>query len=147
MINGKISRLNYLILSFLQQITIHYVLPGLSLRGGGRGFPPGYYEHGPWLLSSLLFAIQNYFSIHANSPGYVTNLPVSHMGHQISRIKLSYELFCVLILNLSHFLPKFEFSLILSSFSGAFLYIISDKDYHKSKLWWSVPHVRLHIRS
>ena len=38
-INGKISRLNDLILSFLQQITIHYVLPGLSLRGGGRGFP------------------------------------------------------------------------------------------------------------
>ena len=93
------------------------------IKRRGPGISPGYYEHGPWLLSSLLFAIQNYFSIHANSPGYVTNLPVSHMGHQISRIKLSYELFCVLILNLSHFLPKFEFSLILSSFSGAFLLV------------------------
>ena len=37
----------------IQRILIicNIVYPVLSLRGGGRGFPPGYYEHGPWLLS------------------------------------------------------------------------------------------------
>lgn len=39
------------------------------------------------------------------------------------KIEFSYELFCTLIWNLSHFLPKFEFSLINSSVSGAFLHI------------------------
>ena len=34
--------------------------------------------------------------IHANSPRYDNNLPVYRMGHQISRIKSSYELFCAL---------------------------------------------------
>ena len=47
-------------------------------------------------------------SMHANSPGYDNNLPVSRIGHQISRIKSSYELFCALIWNLSHFLPTFS---------------------------------------
>ena len=41
------------------------------IKRRGPGISPGYYyEHGPSLLSLLLFAIQNYFSIHANSPGY-----------------------------------------------------------------------------
>ena len=40
------------------------------IKRRGPGISPGYCEHGPWLLSLLLFAIQNYFSIHANSPGY-----------------------------------------------------------------------------
>ena len=35
--------------------------------------------------------------IHANPPGYDTNLPVSRMGRFISRIKSSFELFCVLV--------------------------------------------------
>ena len=39
---------------------------------------------------------------------YDNNLPVSRIGHQISRIKSSYELFCALIWNLSHFLPTFS---------------------------------------
>ena len=41
------------------------------------------------------------------SPRYDNNLPVSRMGHKISRIKSSYELFYVLIWNLSHFLHVF----------------------------------------
>ena len=45
-------------------------------------------------------------------------------SHQISRIKSSYELFCALIWNLFHFLPKFEFPLIQSSVSGAFSRVI-----------------------
>ena len=57
------------------------------------------------------------------SPGYNTNLPVSCTGHQISQIKSSYELFCALIWNLSHFLPKFEFSLIYSLVPRSFLNI------------------------
>ena len=72
-------------------------------------------------------------------------------GHQISWIKSSYELFCVLICNLSHFLPKFEFSLILSSFSGAFLHVFHHWQRslfhhynHKGELWRSVPHVRIY---
>ena len=54
-------------------------------------------------------------------PVLVDYLGVSYMGHQISQTKSSYELFCALIWNLCHFLPKFEFSLIHSSVSGAFL--------------------------
>jgi len=99
--------------------------------------------------------------IHANSlgesPGYDNNLPFSCTGHQISRIKSSYELFCIKIWNLSHFLPKFEFSLIQNSVSGSFSHVFHHwqelfrqlfRHYnHKSELWWSVPHVRLHIMS
>ena len=114
-INGKISRLKNLILSFLQQITIHYVLPRLSLRGGGRGFPP----------ATTMNMAPRYFHYcylqYKTTLAYMLTLPGT--GHQISWIKSSYELFCVLICNLSHFLPKFEFSLILSSFSGAFLHV------------------------
>ena len=59
----------------------------------------------------------------ANSPRYNTDLPVSRTGHQISLVKSSYELFCDLIWNLSHFLPKFEFSLIHSAVTGVFLHV------------------------
>ena len=57
------------------------------------------------------------------SPRYDTNLPVSHTGNRISQIKSSYELFFALIWNLSHFHPKFEFSLIHSLVSGAFFHV------------------------
>ena len=86
-------------------------------------------------------------------PDTTTNLPVSCTGHQISRIKSSYELFCALIWNVSHFLPKFEFSLIQRWVSGAFSVVFHHwlrlfRHYnHKSYLWWSVPLVTLHIMS
>ena len=65
-------------------------------------------------------------------PGYDNNLPVSRTGHQISRIKSSYELFCALIWNLSHFLPKFEFSMIQSSVSGVFSHVFHHWQNHES---------------
>ena len=77
-------------------------------------------------------------------------LLVSCTGHQISHIKSSYEIFFALIWNLSHFLPKFEFSVIHSSVSGAFLHVFhhwqtSFHHYnHKGELWRSVPHVRIY---
>ena len=73
-------------------------------------------------------------------PYTTTNLPVSCTGHQISRIKSSYE-------------PKFEFSLIQRWVSGAFSVVFHHwlrlfRHYnHKSYLWWSLPHVSLHIMS
>ena len=39
--------------------------------------------------------LQN-FTVYANSSGYGTDLPLSQTGHQISRIKWSFELFCAL---------------------------------------------------
>ena len=51
--------------------------------------------------------------------------PIFRMGNQISRIKSSYELFCALIWKLPHFLPKFEFPLIHSLVSGAFLHVLN----------------------
>ena len=43
------------------------------------------------------------------SPRYSTNLLVSRMCHQISLLKLTFELFCVLVWNLAHlFPPKFK---------------------------------------
>ena len=65
-------------------------------------------------------------------PGYDNNLPVSRTGHQISRIKSSYELFCALIWNLSHFLSKFEFFMIQSSVSGLFSHVFHHGQNHES---------------
>ena len=70
------------------------------------------------------------------SPRYDSNLPVSHTAHQICQIKSSYELFCTLIWNLSHFLPKFEFSLIQSSVSGAFSHLF----HHSQRLFCHYDH-------
>ena len=91
-------------------------------------------------------------TIHANSPGYDNNLPVSHTGHQISGIKSSYEPFCALIWNLSHFLPKFKFSLIHSLVSVAFSPVFHHWEilfhhYTHKLIGQAVPHVRLHIIS
>ena len=63
----------------------------------------------------------------------------SRTGHQISRIKLRYELFCALIWNLSHFVTKFEFPLIQSSASGAFSHVFHHWQRlfpHYTELWW-----------
>ena len=100
---------------FSAEITIHYVLPGLSLRGGGRGFPPA-------TVNMALGYFHYCYLQYKTTLAYMPTLPGT--GHQILWIKSSYELFCVLIWILSHFLPKFEFSLILSSFSGAVLHVI-----------------------
>ena len=58
--------------------------------------------------------------IHANSPRYNKNLLVSHMGHQISRIKLSYKLFCTLIWNVFHFSQNSNFLWFKGGFLGYF---------------------------
>ena len=39
-------------------------------------------------------------------PGYGTNLPLFHTGHQISPIKWTFELFCASVWNLAHFFPQ-----------------------------------------
>ena len=41
--------------------------------------------------------------IHANSPGLSGSLLLSRTGHQISRMKSSFELFCALVCDLAHF--------------------------------------------
>ena len=40
------------------------------------------------------------------SPGYGTDLSLSCMGHQISWIKWTCELFCALVWKLAHFILK-----------------------------------------
>ena len=67
------------------------------------------------LMSSVII-------IHANSPRYDSNLPVSRMGHQISRIKTSDELFCALIWSVSQIRICFESKV---AFWGIFVRISS----------------------
>ena len=86
----------------------------------------------PKLLINLIY-------IHANSPRYDTNLPVSRMGHHISQIKSSFELFCALVWNVAHFLLKTWIFHIHSTVSGAFLQLFYS---HWQRLflaskWWS----------
>ena len=44
------------------------------------------------------------------TPRYSTSPPVSRIGHRISCIKSTFELFCPLVWNLAHFPPKLETS-------------------------------------
>ena len=44
------------------------------------------------------------------TPRYSTSPPVSRIGHRISCIKSTFELFCALVWNLAHFPPKLETS-------------------------------------
>ena len=71
--------------------------------------------------------------IYANSTGlskYDTNLPVSRTGHQISRIKSSYKLFCAVIYNLPKFFQNSNFLLFLARFLRHFCtYFNTDNDY------------------
>ena len=74
------------------------------------------------------------------SPGYGTDLPLSHTshtGHQISRIKSSYELFCALVRDLAQFKLKTSIFLIRSTVSGAFLHVFSHSQrlFLASKRW------------
>ena len=81
----------------------------------------------------------SYTYMRLNSPRYDTNLPVSHMGHHISQIKSSFELFCALVWNVAHFLLKTWIFHIHSTVSGAFLQLFYS---HWQRLflaskWWS----------
>ena len=61
---------------------------------------------------------------------YYTNLQVSRTGHHISRINSSFELFCALVWDVTHFQLKAWMFGIRSTVSGAFFtYLVIDKDY------------------
>ena len=72
--------------------------------------------------------------IYANSSGlseYDTNLSLSRTGYQISRIKSSYKLFCVLIYNLPNFFQNSNFLPFLVRFLRYFCtYFDTDNDYY-----------------
>ena len=59
------------------------------------------------------------------SAGYEADLPLSRTGHQISRIKSSFELFYALVQDLAQFKLKTSIFLIRSTVSGAFLDVFS----------------------
>ena len=126
------------------------------------------------LFVGIIFAAIKYWSemSHVSTPlpvgckGYMPTLPdhlgVSRIWHQSPGLlyrspnfpdKIELWAFLCFNLKISHFLPKFKFSLIHSSVSGAFLHVFNDWERlfhqynHKSELWWSVPRVRLHIMS
>ena len=64
------------------------------------------------------------------SPGYSTDLLLSHMGPQISCIKWSFELFCALIWNLAYFFLKIPiFFNSLYGFWDICTYLDTDKYY------------------
>ena len=65
-------------------------------------------------------------TIHANSPGYGTDLPLSSTGHHISQIKSSSELFCALVWDLARFYLKTWIFLIRNTVSRAFLHVQND---------------------
>ena len=58
-------------------------------------------------------------------PGYGTDLPLFCMGHQISPIKWTFELFCALVWNLTHFFSQNLNFFIHNMVSGTFLHIFS----------------------
>ena len=55
-------------------------------------------------------------NIYGNSPRYGIDLPLSHTGHQIARIKETFELFCALVWNLAHFPLKIWTFLLIVRF-------------------------------
>ena len=63
--------------------------------------------HPPPLESFHIFQLSQ---IIRETPRYSTSLPVFHIGHRISCIKSTFELFCALVWNLAHFPPKLETS-------------------------------------
>lgn len=89
--------------------------------------------------------------IFANSPRNNTDLPVSHTAHQISLIKSRLWAFRCFNLEFIPFCPQIWISLIHSSVSGVFLQVyhhwqrLCQHHNHKSKLWWSVLHIRIYI--
>ena len=62
------------------------------------------------------------------SPSFSSNLPISRLEHQISRIKWTFEHFCALVWNLVHFFTKFELFLFIVQFPGHFCTcLVNDK--------------------
>ena len=63
------------------------------------------------------------------SPSFSSNLPVSQLEHQISRIKWTFKHFCAIVWNLVHFFTKFELFLFIVQFLGHFCTcLVNDKD-------------------
>ena len=60
------------------------------------------------------------------SPRYSADLPLSCMGHHISRTKSSFELSCALVWDLAHFKLKTSIFQFLGHFC---MYLVIDKDY------------------
>ena len=87
------------------------------------------------------------------SPSFSSNLPVSQLEHQISRIKWNFEHFCALVWNLVHFFTKFELFVFIVKFLGHFCKcLVNDKDFvrhynDESAFWFHILHVRCHIMS
>ena len=65
------------------------------------------YEFGGLIFGGAYTCIFQNFTVYVNSPEYGTDLPLSYMGHKISQIKWTFELFCTLhvhvVCNLAHF--------------------------------------------
>ena len=89
-----------------------------------------------WLSVAYLPTLRNYprESLRIRNNNRSPGLPY---GSKISWIKSSYELFCALIWNFSHFLPKFNFLWFKVRFLGNFrTYFITDKDYYNQGFWY-----------
>ena len=87
------------------------MIPGVTSR-----------DRGNWGLESHTRQVSRLIR---ESPRYGADLPLSRTGHQISRIKSSFELFCALVRDLAQFKLKTSIFLIRSTVSGAFLYVFS----------------------
>ena len=86
--------------------------PSTSPQGGyiWRGdWTEGFlcYEFGGLIFGGTYTCIFQNFTVYVNSPKYGTDLPLSCIGHKISQIKWTFELFCTLhvhvVCNLAHF--------------------------------------------
>ena len=74
-------------------------------------------------------------------PGYGTDLPLFCMGHQISPIKWTFELFCALVWNLTHFFLKiWTFLFIIWFLEHSCTYLVSDRGQFVGGEWWGYWH-------
>ena len=94
------------------QITTYRKIPKISPGNYifQRPFLRAYFQRNLYLeglIHVLRGAYFQNFTVYANSPKYGTDLPLSHMGHQISQVKWIFELFSTLhvhvVCNLAHF--------------------------------------------
>ena len=63
---------------------------------------------GEKVLGGTVFHICQLSWFSRESPSFSSNLPISRLEHQISRIKWTFEHFCALVWNLVHLFTKFE---------------------------------------